>query len=219
MKQNQLFSQTKWRLTTWYAGILTMILGWSGLGVYQAIAHAHRITINQELKTVAGTIHDSLEPILEQPGVLKQDVINILPNLCLTNSDCIERTNNYHLLGTIYQEKYYFQFFDLKYNLVAISGIQPEGLKINYSDQELKYLKDIHQVRYRQITIELHNKNGQDWGYIQVGRSLQNFDNYVKTVKLLILLILPIIIILVIIFSWYLAGKAMQPIYQFYQQI
>jgi hypothetical protein len=32
---------------------------------------------------------------------------------------------------------------------VAISGIQPEGLKINYSDQELKYLKDIHQVRYR----------------------------------------------------------------------
>lgn len=54
-----------------------MILGWSGLGVYQAIAHAHRITINQELKTVAGTIHDSLEPILEQPGVLKQDVINI----------------------------------------------------------------------------------------------------------------------------------------------
>jgi two-component system OmpR family sensor kinase len=102
---------------------------------------------------------------------------------------------------------------------VAISGIQPEGLKINYSDQELKYLKDIHQVRYRQITIELHNKNGQDWGYIRVGRSLQNFDNYVKTVKLLILLILPIIIILVIIFSWYLAGKAMQPIYQFYQQI
>lgn len=196
-----------------------MILSVSGLGVYEAIAHAHRITINQELKTVAGTIHDSLEPILEQPGILKPDVINILPNLCLTNSDCIQRINNYHLLGAIHQEKYYFQFFDLKSNLVAISGIQPEGLKINYRREKLKYLKDIKGIRYRQITIELHTKTNQAWGYIQVGRSLQDFDDYVKNVKLLILLILPMIVILVIIFSWYLARKAMQPVYQSYQQI
>jgi signal transduction histidine kinase len=52
-----------------------------------------------------------------------------------------------------------------------------------------------------------------------VGRNLQDFDDYVKNVKLLILLILPIIIIVVMLGSWYLAQKAMQPIYQSYQQI
>ena len=52
LKQNRLFEQTRWRLARWYAGILSLILGLSALGVYEAIAHAHRITINQELQTV-----------------------------------------------------------------------------------------------------------------------------------------------------------------------
>jgi signal transduction histidine kinase len=220
VNQNQLFFQTKWRLTTWYAGILTMILSLSGLGVYEAIAHAHRITINQELKTVSNTIHDSLQSLLQQPAIFTSEAINIVPNLCLiNNNNCLHPNQSHHLLGAINQEKYYFQFFDLDSNLIAIAGIQPQGLKINYNQEELIYLKDIKGIRYRQITIELHTKNGQSWGYIQVGRNLQDFDDYVKNVKLLILLILPIIIILVMLGSWYLAQKAMQPIYQSYQQI
>jgi signal transduction histidine kinase len=221
VNQNQLFFQTKWRLTTWYAGILTMILSLSGLGVYEAIAHAHRITISQELKTVSNTIHDSLQSLLQQPAIFTSEAINIVPNLCLinNNNNCLHHNQSHHLLGAINQEKYYFQFFDLDSNLIAIAGIQPQGLKINYSQEELIYLKDIKGIRYRQITIELHTKNGQSWGYIQVGRNLQDFDDYVKNVKLLILLILPIIIIVVMLGSWYLAQKAMQPIYQSYQQI
>lgn len=219
MKQNQLFAQTKWRLTTWYAGILTMILSLSGLGVYEAIAHAHRITINQELKTVSSTIHDSLESLLQQPAILTPDAINILPNLCLIKDHCLNNHHNNHLLGSINQEKYYFQFFDLDYNVIAIAGIQPQGLDVNYSPEELLYIKDINGVRYRQITVELHTKNNQAWGYLQVGRNLKDFDDYVRNVKLLILLILPIIIIIVMLCSWWLAGKAMQPLYQSYQQI
>ena len=71
MKQNRLFDQTRWRLARWYAGVFSLILGIFGLAVYEAIVHAHQITFNQELQTVGGTIHDSLEPILEHPEKLE----------------------------------------------------------------------------------------------------------------------------------------------------
>ena len=52
------------------------------MGFYEAVAHAHRITINQELKSVAGTLRDSFFPVLERPGKLKPEVNNLLPNTC-----------------------------------------------------------------------------------------------------------------------------------------
>ena len=66
MKQNKLFTQSRWQLTQWYAGSFTLVLTVIGIGVYEAINHAHNITIKQELDTFAITIHDSLQPILQQ---------------------------------------------------------------------------------------------------------------------------------------------------------
>ncbi|MFM2315570.1 MAG: hypothetical protein RLZZ04_4848, partial [Cyanobacteriota bacterium] len=53
----------------------------------------------------------------------------------------------------------------------------------------------------------------------QVGRSLQDFEDYLGRVKLILLLGLPTSLILVGFASWWLAGLAMQPIYRSYQQI
>ena len=104
MYNNKLFTETRWRLARWYAGVLSLILGVSALGVYEAIAHAHRISINQELETVAGTIHDSLEPILEQPGQLNKRVKNLIPNLCVETTSCAN--NNRQLAGALQQDYY-----------------------------------------------------------------------------------------------------------------
>ena len=68
MKQNQLFSRSRWQLANWYAAILSVVLLICALGVYEATAHAHRVSVNQELESVAGTLHDSLLPVLQQPG-------------------------------------------------------------------------------------------------------------------------------------------------------
>jgi signal transduction histidine kinase len=220
MNQNRLFEQTRWRLAKWYAGILSLILGLPGLGVYEAIAHAHRITINQELQTVGGTLHDSLEPILQQPGKLAATVTNLLPDLCLVATSCSETGHqNRHLARAIQQGKYYIQFFDLSGRLVAMAGIKPEGLSRNYSDRQWQNLIDSNDLRYRQISLELHTQDDRHWGYLQIGRSLQDFDNYVANVKWIMLLGLPIVIVLVMFASWWLAGRAMQPIYQSYRQI
>lgn len=220
MNQNQLFEQTRWRLARWYAGILSLILGLSALAVYEAIAHAHRITINQELETVAGTIHDSLETILQQPGKLDKKVTNLLPDSCLMSMNCSQNeSQNRHLIGAIEQGKYYIQIYNLSGDLVALAGIKPEGLPLEYTDKQWHNLTDSEGVRYRQISLELHTQNNQKWGYLQIGKSLQDFDHYVANVKWILLLGLPMVILFVLLASWWLAKQAMQPIYESYQKI
>lgn len=88
MKNNRIFTQTQFSLTCWYASIFTGIISLGALGVYEAIAHAHYVTINQELKAVAGTFHDTLEPLLIKPNKLENTIQEILPDLCLVNSKC-----------------------------------------------------------------------------------------------------------------------------------
>ncbi|MDJ0571067.1 MAG: hypothetical protein QNJ53_18745 [Pleurocapsa sp. MO_192.B19] len=90
MKQNRLFERSRWRLASWYASILSIVLFVYALGFYEAVAHAHRITINQELKSVAGTLHDSLLPVLEKRGKIEPEVKELLPNTCLVETDCYD---------------------------------------------------------------------------------------------------------------------------------
>lgn len=79
MHQNKLFNLTRWRLASWYALVMGSILGISGLGVYEAIVHAHWQTLNRELESVAGTLHDGIENTLKQPGRLEPSTWQILP--------------------------------------------------------------------------------------------------------------------------------------------
>ena len=79
MKQNRLFERSRWRLASWYAAILSIVLFVCALGFYEAVAHAHRITTDRELRSVAGTLHDSLLPVLEQPGKIEPEVKELLP--------------------------------------------------------------------------------------------------------------------------------------------
>jgi CheY-like chemotaxis protein len=59
------------RLRDWYATVMGFILGLCGLGLYQAVTHAHWQTLDRELESVAGTLHDSVENVLKQPVLLQ----------------------------------------------------------------------------------------------------------------------------------------------------
>ena len=219
MKQNRLFSRSRWRLASWYAAILSVILFICAVGFYEAVAHAHRITINQELKSVAGTLHDSLFPVLERPGKLKPEVNNLLPNTCLVDTDCYKPDNlKSFRLGAIEQDKYYLRLFDLSHDLVAVAGMQPKLPPVS-NQQQWETLIDPEGVRYRQIAFLLHTQQGQNWGYLQVGRSLEDFDRYVANIRWILLLGIPLVVLLVMAASWWLSGLAIRPIYQSYQQM
>ncbi len=218
MKQNQLFLKSRWRLASWYAAILSIVLLICALGFYEAVAHAHRITINQELKSVAGTLHDSLLPVLEQPGKIEPEVKELLPNTCLVETGCYNPDRFQSLrLGVIGQDKYYLRLFSLSENLVAVAGMQPELPQV--LDREWETLSDPEGIRYQQVSFLLHTQQGQNWGYLQVGRSLQDFDTYVANVRWLLLLGVPLVVLMVAGVSWWLSGSAIRPIYQSYRQM
>jgi signal transduction histidine kinase len=189
------------------------------LGFYEAVAHAHRITINQELESVAGTLHDSLLPVLKQPGEIEPEVKELLPNTCLVETGCYSQDRFQSLrLGVIGQDKYYLRLFDLSENLVAVAGMQPELPQVS-NQQEWETLTDVEGTRYRQISFLLHTQRGKNWGYLQVGRSLQDFDTYVANVRWVLLLGVPLVVLMVASASWWLSGLAIRPIYQSYQQM
>ena len=221
MNQNELFNRTRWRLASWYAGVMGVILSLCGLGVYEAIAHAHWVTIDRELQSVAGTLHDSIEPILQQPGKFEPEVKRLLPDLCLTGNRCLSNTNHleHHTLSAIHQGNYYVRLLDLSEQLVGVAGRMPPGLLEASGTEQWQMLKDSTGKRYNQISLSLHTQDNYPWGYLQVGRSLQDFDNYLAVIRWILVLGLPITMGLVGISSWWLARFAMQPIYQSYQQI
>jgi signal transduction histidine kinase len=221
MRQNKLFNKTRVSLSLWYAGVMGLILSLLGLGVYKAISHAHWVALDRELESVAGTLHDSLELKLKQPGKVEPIVKDILPNLCLIGTSCIsERFNSQrHILSAVDRGNYYARLYDTSGRLIAIAGNYPEGLPQNLNKETWQTITDRSNKIYHQISLSLHTQTREDWGYFQVGRSLADFEDYLGRVKLVLLLGLPISLILVAVASWWLAGLAMQPIYLSYQQI
>ena len=221
MNQNKLFNQTRWRLALSIAGVMGLILSLLGFGVYKAIAHAHWVALDRELESVAGTLHDSLELKLKHPGRLEPIVHELLPNLRLIglNNSQKKSVSNRHILSAINQGYYYMRLFDTAGNLIAIAGTDFDKLPQTFSSQTWQTITDINGNVYHQISVSLHTQSQQDWGYFQVGRSLQDFNDYLSTVKWILQLGLPTALILVGVASWWLAGLAMKPIYQSYQQI
>ncbi len=196
-----------------------------GFGVWRAIVHAHRVTLEQELKSFAGNLHDNLESTLKKSGKLEAASWRYLPNLYLyQNSNWVlAAQSERHILNPIYRGSYYVRLLDAKGNPIAQAGINPDSLPLEKSAAELQLVEDRQGDRYQQISLplSLHNPDGSNvlWGYMDMGRSWQEFDNYLASLRRTILWTTPIVVLLVIVVSWYLAGLAMRPLYQSYRQI
>lgn len=220
MNQNKLFNRTRSQLAISYAAVMGLILSLLGFGVYRAIAHAHWIAIDRELESVAGTLHDSLEIKLQQPGRLEPIVNELLPNLRVIGVNGVkEQLPDRHILSAINQSYYYIRLFDYSGKLIATAGAYPEALPPTFNSKHWQTITDTQGNIYHQISVSLHTRIQQDWGYFQVGRSLQDFNSYLSTVRLILKLGLPTALILVGFSSWLLAGLAMKPIYASYRQI
>jgi signal transduction histidine kinase len=221
MKQNRLFQRTRLRLAVWYALVMALILTLCGIGIYKAVSHAHWMTLDQEIESVAGTLHDSIELKLEKPGQLEPVIYRLLPKICIIGKSCVSQPITYHrhTLSAIHKEHYYVRFYDNSGHLFAIAGAYPQGISSKFNPELWQILKDSQGKIYHQISKTLHTQDNQDWGYIQVGRSIEDFRNYLDAVKLTLAFGSPIVISVVGFASWWLAGLAMQPIYKSYRQI
>lgn len=222
MHQNRVFNLTRWRLAAWYAGVMGIILSASGLAIYFVMDWVHWQGLHQELQSVAGTLHDGLEPQLKQPGKLEPGVKQLIPGLCVVGELCTSRqtatTPDRHILGAVHQEGYYVRMVTPSGQIVATLEDRPLQLPVQIRPL-WQTLQTPEGDRYHQISVDLKTGIGPLWGYIQVGRSLQEFDRHLVSTRLVLLAGLPLVLLLTTAVSWWLAGRAMQPIYRSYRQI
>lgn len=221
MNQNKLFFRTRWRLAGLYAGVMGLILGLSELCLYQVMVHADWQALHRELGSVAGTLHDGLEPKLNQPGRIDPEVKQLLPGLCLGSVACQKPSepSERHILGAVQQTGYYARFLDQSGRLIATVGQAPDGLPFQGGAELWQTLQDRNGERYHQISLLLKTNQQTPWGYMQVGRSLAEFERHVSNTQLALVLGFPAAMLLVSGASWWLAGLAMRPVYRSYQQM
>lgn len=231
MNTHLLFRRSRTHLALWYAGVMAIILSLSGFSMYRFLIQSNWEAMEREIESIAGTLHDSLEPMLpasEEPTAILR---RILPELCLADQPCnisptlIQR----HTTGISDRSTYYIRLFNDQGKLLAFSPSQIiSELPQSLITTPWQTFKSSQGIRYHQFTIILHShdvknqthrhSNQPSWGYLQLGRNLEPFDAEVKRIKLILAIGLPIALILIAISSWWLSKLAMQPIYQSYQQ-
>ncbi|MEN8447250.1 MAG: histidine kinase dimerization/phospho-acceptor domain-containing protein, partial [Cyanobacteria bacterium J06555_13] len=225
----RLFRSRRLRLALWYALVMGGILGLSALVMERVLMQSRWGGLEQEIEATAGTLHDSLEPMLTAatPAAALQQ---IFPDLCLADRACevsptlIER----HTTGVSDRTTYYIRLFDSQGRLLAFSPNQPQRPdRLNLAPWQT--LSAENGPRYQQFTTILHGAPHQHsdtdevhthtpWGYLQVGRTLADFDAETQRIRWTLMLGLPLALGLVGVSSWGLSGLAMQPIYRSYQQ-
>ena len=224
--QNQLFQQSRLQLAAWYAGVMGVILALLGFGMYRAIAHAHEVTIDREIKSVADALKNALKVTLADEQQLKQLPPQLLPDLCLGDQRCldpIQQTSSPYLQG------YYIRIISPSGELLATAGARPQGIPVAIPTKTLQTVWDNNNQHYHQVAVELFPtvsptigptaQASKSWAYLVVGRSFQDFDEYLASVRWRILLGLLLALTLVAPASWWLATLAMRPIYRSYSQI
>ncbi|MEM6251581.1 MAG: two-component system sensor histidine kinase RppB [Cyanobacteria bacterium P01_D01_bin.156] len=216
--QNQLFQQSRLQLAAWYAGVMGVILALLGFGMYRAIAHAHAVTVDREIKSVA----DALKLILSDQQQLQQLPAQILPDLCLGEQRCLEPIQQ---TSSPYLQGYYIRIISPAGELLATAGARPQGIPVTIPTATWQTVWDDSNQHYHQVALELSPTIGptaqapESWAYLVVGRSFQDFDQYLASVRWRILLGLLLALALVAPASWWLATLAMRPIYRSYSQI
>ena len=176
-------------------------------------------TVDRELNTLAGTVHDTLEAVLQQPEIVSPVAMKVLPGLCIVGGQC-SQTRADSKLGELTQTQgYCLRLLNLKGQEIANLG----GTKHKFA-AEIPKLKQVTVTddrgeRYHLHTFPLKTIDDLDWGYLQVAQSYQLLDEYMQSLHLLLIFGVPLAMLIIGGASWWLSGLAMQPIYRSYQQI
>ena len=226
MRQNRLFNRTRIQLTGFYAIVIGLITLTSGYAIHLVMIRAFSRIVDRELNTLVGTIHDSLEAVLEQPEIVNRAAMNLLPGLCVVDGECSISKPNSKIAELTQKQGYYVRLLNLKGRTIATLGATQNKFTVRapagneMPTMHWETITDDRGERYHIHTIQLKTMlQGQDWGYLQVAQSFHHLDEYMNSLHLILIFGVPLAMLLISGVSWWLSGLAMQPIYQSYQQI
>jgi signal transduction histidine kinase len=227
MRESRLFNRTRIQLTGFYAIAIGLITLLSGLAIHLVLIRAFARTVDRELNTLSGTIHDALESILEQPEVInfpkgnlrRQVATNLLPGLCIVGGECFPTKADSKIGELTQQQGYCIRLLNLNGRTTATLGTKRHTFPDEIPTMHWKTITDSHGERYHIHTLRLKTIDNRDWGYLQVAQSFHRLDEYMNSLHLILLFGIPLAMLLIGGMSWWLSGLAMQPIYRSYQQI
>jgi signal transduction histidine kinase len=218
MNHNALFNQPRIRLSLLYAGVMGGILLSLGYVTHRVVERSVSRVVDRELHLLAATLNARLAVGLQGPGQLAPNAATLLPELCWANRPCPPQPQNSPLLQLI-QTDYSLRLLDLQGQPIAAIGEPPDRFGANPQLQEFYTVQDAQGDAYHLHLMPLQTQQGQLWGYLQVGRSVQKFDDYMRGLHRLIMFGVPAAMVMIGAASWALAGVAMRPIYHAYGQM
>ncbi len=205
-------------------GLITLL---SGLAIHLVLIRAFARTIDRELNTLSGTIHDALESILDRPESIdfsreklrQQVVMNLLPGLCIVGKECFPTKADSKIGELTQQQGYCIRLLNLNGRAIATLGTKRHTFPDEMPTMHWKTITDSRGERYHIHTLRLKTSDNRDWGYLQVAQSFHRLDEYMNSLHLILIFGIPLLMLLIGGMSWWLSGLAMQPIYRSYQQI
>jgi len=218
MRQNRLFNRTRIQLTGFYAIVIGLITLISGSAIHLVMIRAFERTVNRELDTLAGTVHDTLEAVLQQPEVVNPVALNLLPGLCV-RGECSPIKPDSKIAELTQRQGYCLRLLDLKGKEIAILGSKKHKFSDLNPRMHWENTTDDRGERYHIHILPLKTIDNSDWGYLQVAQSFHRLDEYMSSLHLILIFGVPLAMLLIGGASWWLSGLAIQPIYQSYQQI
>ncbi|MFM7405857.1 MAG: two-component system sensor histidine kinase RppB [Cuspidothrix sp.] len=218
MNNDSLFNNSRLNLAITYAGVMGATLLICGYIAHIIVIKAFTRTIDRELAVLGKVFEDQLKTEFKFPGQLSITTAKSLPGICFKQQSCLPIKSESELLGLL-GEGYYVRFLTLKGKAIAAINNYPDefpdNIDLNHSYDIINRNGELYHLHLMPLKIN----NNQLWGYLQVGRSIEQLNYYMNSLHLLLILGIPTSMIVIGAGGWWLAGLAMLPIKKSYHQL
>ena len=219
---SRLLASPRFRLAILYSAVVGSILLGLAYATHRVMDRISAQTIDRELDLLSTSLSAQFETYLKEPGQLPQNIDRNIIKLCRVGDRCMldpDPSGNYSSLLKLIQDDYHLQFLDIQGNAIAAIAEKPGRFPMQSNFTAYHTVTDAQGIPYHLHYKRLKTRQGQDWGYLQVGRSVKQFDAYMQDFHLLIALGIPTTMGLLGWASWWVAGVAMRPIYKSYEKM
>ena len=208
------------------AGVSLLVMGavlyGAGFAMGRLLLQSQDSAIRRELQALAGTLHDSLKPVLPQAARPTPSLVSVLPGLCIAGVPCkaadslVER----HAISASDSDRYKLRVLDPNGALLATSPGAPSLLP-PAADQSWQLTQEPSGPRWLTYSIHLHHPNSSGeavWGFLQISHSLNDLDREAQQLVWLGHGVFVVALLAMGAASWWLAGLAMAPLLEAYQR-
>jgi signal transduction histidine kinase len=225
MNSKRLLRRPQRKLALSYAIMIGFLYIFIGVDTYYFTSRHHDRTIEQEIIFIANTIHNQLEPKLFLPDRIDPSIQEIFPDFCIVPACQPKTVSQRHIANTFSAtDRYYLVLVDNTGKIRATAGSTPTTLsfqKLNSREAWMTW-QDPQGKSYRQYAIMIHGHGLESshsiWGKLYIGRNTEDLSNSLQSLQTGLIFGLPLVLVAIGGISWYLADRAMRPLYLAYEQ-